>query len=145
MRVYLDCEWNSTDASGYGPLISIALVAEDGREFYEAMGCSFPSPWVAANVMPHLGERRLRRGLLQALLVDWLHHYTEVEIVADWPQDLQQFCDLLITGPGHRVPIPERLTLSLEEYDNTKSERPHHALYDARALAKAATEARGCA
>ena len=145
MRVYLDCEWNSTDQYGYGPLISIALVAEDGREFYEATDCADPSPWVQANVMPHIGERRLKRGLLQTLLVDWLNHYGNVVIVADWPQDFQQFCELLIIGPGRmRRPYP-KLTFSLEEYDSTKSERPHHALYDARALAKAAMEARKCA
>jgi hypothetical protein len=38
-------------------LISIGIVAEDGREFYaENMDCDFgrASDWVAANVLPHL-------------------------------------------------------------------------------------------
>ena len=27
-------------------------------------------------------------------------------MVADWPEDLTQFCTLLMTGPGLMVPVP---------------------------------------
>ena len=27
-------------------------------------------------------------------------------IVADWPEDIAQFCNLLMTGPGEMVPVP---------------------------------------
>lgn len=52
MRLFIDGEWNSFG----GDLISLALVAEDGREWYEVLDCVDPHPWVAENVIPKLGR-----------------------------------------------------------------------------------------
>ncbi len=52
-EVFIDCEFNSFK----GALISMALVAMDGRELY----CQVPiprhsiHPWVAENVVPVIG------------------------------------------------------------------------------------------
>lgn len=43
MRFFIDCEFNEFR----GELISMALVAEDGREFYEVLPCPNPGAWVA--------------------------------------------------------------------------------------------------
>ena len=51
MRYYLDTEFNGFN----GALLSIALVPEDGDEFYITLACAEPVlPWVEHNVMPFL-------------------------------------------------------------------------------------------
>ena len=58
-------------------------------------------------------------------------------IVADWPEDIAQFCNLLMTGPGEMVAVP-RLTFELVPLGGfstaANSAVPHNALHDARAL-----------
>jgi hypothetical protein len=60
-----------------------------------------------------------------------------MEIVADWPEDVAQFCMLLVKGPGARVDIPQ-LSFTLVELPGfstaANSKVPHNALHDARAL-----------
>lgn len=58
MRYFLDCEFHE---SGYGrpiELISLALVCDDGREFYAVAGDGWDrndvSDWLKENVLPHL-------------------------------------------------------------------------------------------
>ncbi len=63
MHIFIDGEWNSYG----GELISLALVAEDGRSFYEVLGCDNPDPWIAENVMPKLGKPWVTLESLQAL------------------------------------------------------------------------------
>lgn len=138
VRLYIDCEWNSYR----GDLVSIALVAEDGREFYAVLGCDNPDPWVAENVMPKLGAAPESLGSVQVRLSLFLAQFRAVHIVADWPEDIEHFCRLLITGPGERIDTPP-LTMEVVRID-APSDDPHNALADARgiraALAKA-TEA----
>lgn len=51
MNLYIDCEFNGFG----GQLISMALVAEDGTEFYEVVPLlEEVTPWVAEHVMPVL-------------------------------------------------------------------------------------------
>lgn len=128
MNVFIDGEWNSYG----GELISLALVAEDGRSFYEVLGCENPDTWVAENVMSKLGKPWVSLTELQNKLQDFLAQFSSVNIVADWPEDLMWFCKVLITGPGTRLDTPE-LTMMVLRVD-TVSSNPHHALYDAWAL-----------
>jgi hypothetical protein len=94
-KLFLDCEYNGFG----GPLISMALVTEDGREFYEVLPCEDPESWVAQHVMPNLNKpavasmaefqkrlsavrqhpcsRRLARGHRALLRV--AHHWTWME------------------------------------------------------------------
>jgi hypothetical protein len=57
-----------------------------------------------------------RQGYFGADAAIDLSHYLAVDpepmIVADWPEDIAQFCNLLMTGPGEMVPVP-RLTFDL--------------------------------
>ena len=59
MRYFIDTEFSERGAHKPIDLISIALVAEDGREFY-AVSSEFSiadcNPWVTENVLPHLGN-----------------------------------------------------------------------------------------
>jgi len=145
MRVWIDTEFNGFE----GDLISLALVDEVGRSFYRYMPCHMPSDWVAQNVLPVLGMYRpepvgaqpalkhpsnfwsLRR--IQFALQQWLEVYDCVHIVADWPEDIAQFCRVLITGPGLRIDTPP-LTMEVRRDLDAESLVPHNALEDARAM-----------
>jgi hypothetical protein len=62
MRYFLDTEFIESGPHKPIDLISIGIVAEDGREFY-AISSEFDpataNDWVKANVLPHLGEGRM--------------------------------------------------------------------------------------
>ena len=141
MRYYLDTEFNGFQ----GALISLALVPEDGDEFYVTLECPDPIlPWVEHNVMPFLDHvpvglvspRVGRREAADAISA-YLATDPEPELVADWPEDFTLFCALLMTGPGEMVPVPPlKLRLvPLQGFSTAaNSAVPHNALHDARAL-----------
>lgn len=133
MRVWIDCEFNEFR----GELISMALVAEDGSEWYASLGCECPGDWVAKHVMPIIGIEPIPKELFQARLQAWLLQFTAVHVIADWPEDIAHFCNALITGPGHRLNTPP-LTLEVVRID-ADSDLPHNALADARGIMKAMT------
>ena len=63
-KIYIDTEFNEFK----GDLISLALVAETGEEFYEVLECKNPGPWVAEHVMPILEKDPIDRALFQTEL-----------------------------------------------------------------------------
>jgi hypothetical protein len=128
MRLFLDCEFNEFK----GALISMALVAEDGREWYEVVPCEKPGAWVAENVMPILGKDPVSMESMQRSLALWLAQFGSVHVVADWPEDIAHFCQVLITGPGWRLDTPP-LTMEVVRID-AGSTMPHNALCDARGI-----------
>lgn len=141
VRYYLDTEFNGWG----GELMSLALVAENGDEFYVVLDfdCQ-PVGWVEANVLPYLdhvpeplrGPRVGRSDAAEALAA-FLAADPRPEIVADWPEDLAQFANLLLVGPGLMVQVPP-LAFRLVPLPNysvaQNSAVPHNALHDARAL-----------
>lgn len=136
MRIVIDTEFNDVG----GDLISMALVADSGDEWYEVLSCESPSPWVAEHVMPILAKQPLHDlEDLSISLRDWLSQFDSVHIVADWPEDIAWFCRALITGPGQRIPTPP-LTMEIRR-DLPATEKcsavPHNALEDARGLSRA--------
>lgn len=128
MKLFLDCEFNEFR----GALISMALVDENGREWYEVVPCENPGPWVAEHVIPILGRGPVSLPFMQASLSAWLSVYESIHIVADWPEDIAHFCTALITAPGMRIDTPP-LTMEVLRIDAT-SEMPHNALADARGI-----------
>jgi hypothetical protein len=52
VKLWIDTEFNEYR----GALISLALVAEDGREWYGVRYCDDPGWWVGEHVMPHLNQ-----------------------------------------------------------------------------------------
>lgn len=141
MRYFLDTEFNGFG----GELISLALVPEDGDDFYITLELKEqPNAWVARHVLPHLDHvpvglqsPRLPRDTAARALSDYLTMDPRPELVADWPEDISQFCNLLMTGPGAMVPIPP-LTFRLVPLQGfgtaANSTVPHNAWHDARAL-----------
>ena len=80
---------------------------------------------------------RLPRRDAAHALERYLGHDEQPLIVADWPEDVAQFCNLLITGPGDMVEL-RNLTFQVTPMSNfstaANSKVPHNALHDARAL-----------
>ena len=142
MRYFLDTEFNGFG----GDLLSLALVPEDGAdEFYASLRCDVPLvPWVEKNVLPFLDHvpaglqsPRLSRRDAAISVSHYLGMDPEPLVVADWPEDIAQFCSLLMTGPGEMVPVPPLSfhLLPLGGFSTAaNSTVPHNALHDARAL-----------
>ena len=80
---------------------------------------------------------RLSREDAAHALERYLRHDEEPLIFADWPEDIAQFCNLMITGPGDMVEV-RHVTFRLVPMSNfstaANSKVPHNALHDARAL-----------
>jgi hypothetical protein len=154
LRYFLDTEYNGWG----GALISLALVPEDGgQELYIVLDVPDPlEDWVEQHVVPYLssvpesliadavprGEaaRELSAWLTREYDTQLLAHYperVELKILADWPEDLSQICNLLMIGPGDMVDIPA-LSFDLVRLPGfstaANSKVPHNALHDARAL-----------
>ena len=141
MRYFLDTEFNGFG----GALLSLALVPEDGPEFYLTLGFTETHlPWVEQNVVPFLDHvpvglvsPRLPRHEAAVALSHYLAVDPAPEIVADWPEDIAQFCALLMTAPGQMVPVPPITFQLVPLYGFSpaaNSAIPHNALHDARAL-----------
>jgi hypothetical protein len=142
MRYFLDTEFNGFG----GELISLALVPEHGdQEFYAVIAAAdAPHPWVERNVMPYLAA--IPVGLQadpvsrhQAALdvARYLAPDRDPVIVADWPEDIAYFCNLLVTTPGEMVAIGSLRFefLSSPGFSTARNSAvPHNALHDARAL-----------
>lgn len=134
MTLWIDTEFNDYK----GALISMALVDESGREWYEVLECNYPSPWVLLNVMTKLNKAPVSIAAMQKSLREFLGQYSAVHIVADWPEDIQHFCAALITAPGMRIDTP-LLTMEVRrDLKAVDSAIPHNALFDALALREAA-------
>lgn len=142
MRYFLDTEY---DGFG-GPLLSLALVPEDGgEEFYVILAHDeVRDDWVQRHVIPfldmvpeHLKSPRLPRAAAAEALAHWLSMDSAPDIIADWPEDLAQLSMLLVTGPGQMVHVPT-LTMRFVPMPGfstaANSAVPHNALHDARAL-----------
>jgi hypothetical protein len=132
MNIYIDCEWNSFDED----LISMALVSETGAEFYEVLECTEPHPWVLEHVIPVLNKDSISFKSFQDKLNKYLLQFDSINIIADWPEDIENFCSVLITGPGERMSSPP-LSMQILRIDS-ESELPHNALEDARGIRLAA-------
>lgn len=142
MRIWIDTEFNGFG----GELLSIALVAEDGSEFYEIL--SFPAnldPWVVEHVYPVMNVEgdnirvQKLRPLVRREMQQWLHQFDSIHIIGDWPEDIAHFCRLLLTEtPGQRISTPP-LTLEITRIDSP-SKVPHNALSDARGMRDRATK-----
>ena len=141
MRYFLDTEYNGAG----GALLSLALVPDDGDELYLTFKTSDPLlDWVERHVAPYLDSvpeqlscPRLTRGDAAKELERYLRHDEEPLIFADWPEDIAQFCNLMITGPGDMVEV-RHVIFRLNPLSNfstaANSRVPHNALHDARAL-----------
>lgn len=133
-KLYIDCEFNGFQ----GELISMALVADTGEEFYEVLQCSTPVTWVADNVMPILNKEPVNLGIFKEKLGRFLAQFEKITVIADWPEDIMHFTASLLTGPGIMLQtIPEINMIINRKLHSGNSTIPHNALEDARAIKEA--------
>ena len=134
MKLFIDCEFNEFG----GDLISMALVADDGQEFYEVLELENDEnygSWVYVNVVPYLNKKTIDKQVFQAKLYRFINQWDEVHIIADWPDDIKYFCMSLITGPGVALNTPLKLTMQIDRELTTESSAIlHNALEDAKAI-----------
>jgi hypothetical protein len=129
MNLYLDTEFNTF----HGPLISMAVVPEDGLPFYEVL--HLPNridPWVAQNVVPQLGKDPIRGVTFQSKLWQWMIPYNGADIYADWPEDIAHLANWLCAPNGKQLDI--QLRFHLIKSGKLCPAVPHNALSDAIAL-----------
>ena len=131
MRLFLDCEFNGFE----GELISMALVADNGDEFYEVVAYehAWCHPWVIQNVIPILNKEPISYESFQTKLSSFLRKYDSIEVIADWPEDFWHFTRALLTGPGEMMAVT-KMSMTLERRLEYISSNPHNALNDAQAI-----------
>jgi hypothetical protein len=141
LRYFLDTEFNGFG----GALLSLALVPEDGEELYLTLAHEGAyEPWVERHVVPYLDTVAeplrgppLGRSDAAHMVAHFLAHDPEPLIVADWPEDIAQFCRLLLIGPRDIVDVSaiDFRFQRLPGFSTAANSRvPHNALHDARAL-----------
>ena len=131
LDIFMDAEFNGFG----GELISIALVCEDGQEWYEVVEIpAEPHPFVEQHVLPVLGKEPIGRDRFAQSLAAFLASVPEPVIIADWPDDIRCLCDGLGQfGSGMRFRLGCTLVL-LPQQPLCASQTTHNALLDARAL-----------
>jgi len=142
VRYFLDTEFTDFKDT---QLISLAIVGENGDEFYgeltdfEKSACS---DFVREIVLPQLGQfphRIMSRALLRSELLAWLHGVPlkpKPILCFDYSGDIDLVCDL-IGGPLPRGWKHENIYLRVSEERMAEyfaqHGGEHHALHDTRA------------
>jgi hypothetical protein len=140
MKLFLDTEFNGFK----GELISLALVSECGREFYQVLRIPAKRPeWVSRNVIGYLpiedhDGKPVGEDIFSDLLAHYLLQFPNAVIIADWPADIEHLCAAM-TYQGSRAGwrIPGEFTFKLVRCAGCNPAIPHNALSDARALKEA--------
>lgn len=142
MRYYIDCEFDGHN----GPLLSIAMVGEDGFSLYLTTTETATDPWVIENVVPHLGKHsahayaQVASDRVGRMVLDLLARETHPVIVADSPVDIARFCRAISTSPDGDWQSAEfpRMTFEVHNVNCYPSILPsavqHNAYWDAMSL-----------
>lgn len=150
MKLFLDCEFSQLNKDAR--LVSLALVAESGQEFYVELLDTYDvtdcSAFVIEHLLPQLNPSVYGQTLVeaQASLSGYLARFDEIlEICTDAPDwDWNFFCDLAYVShrwPAHLINRPTNLIALFSKVstdalqDVELPDLPHHALLDARILA----------
>lgn len=158
MKVFFDTEFTSIDDHDDQCLISIGLVAEDGREFYAELQDTYHhgmcSDFVIKVVLPLLdgGDCKMMEAQVAVRMKEFVESLGDEEVVfisdaprydwryveyifqfyGMWPKNLRRRC----SAPSFDLPRQShRFNDGLASYWKTHAARQHHALVDARSLA----------
>lgn len=145
MKIVVDCEFTQLNSSS--KLISMALVAEDGREVYFELNDNYTisdcSEFVVEWVLPQLtGDRdSISTESARNRLLGFLAKFDIVDIMSDAPDwDWEFFCSMAYHQGKWPNNVSNRPTNLIDLYNergvqvDDAPELPHHALLDARLL-----------
>jgi len=129
--LFLDTEFNGFG----GELLSMALVSDEGHEFYQVVETDKPfNAWVAEHVVPKFGRPAVRPELFRTRLHGFLRLFKDPLIVADWHADFAHFFDAF-HGEDYTKSLDYSCrTRLLSGKSDIKPANPHNALSDAIAL-----------
>lgn len=142
MKYYLDCEFDGHN----GPLLSLALVREDGHSIHIETTAIAQDPWVVANVVPLMSENDatthplVQPNQVGAQLRQFIAEDDGATIIADSPVDISRFCQALMTGAdgGYCPNTWDRLNFEVHDVDCYPTALvgavQHNAWWDAMAL-----------
>lgn len=135
MDLYLDTEF---DGHG-GDLISLAIAAKTGANWYGIFSARCQNGWVAEHVAPHLYAMPPtisgNRETLRASLREFLLSRSGATLWADWPADFEHLMHLM-SGENFEgsFMIPCTMQLIVTPVGEPRPVTPHNALSDAIAL-----------
>jgi hypothetical protein len=141
-RFYIDCEF---DGHG-GPLLSIAIVEEDGRSVHIEADVKASDPWVLANVVPLMDKHdatdctRVHPDAVGGMIRWFIGNADRPTIIADSPVDIGRFCQAISTGEdgGWASADYPLMTFEVHNVDCYPTDLPgavqHNAWWDAMAL-----------
>lgn len=142
MRYYIDSEF---DGHG-GPLLSMALVRDDGESIHIRTTAEARDPWVVANVMPHINSHEattlalVPEASVGGEVRSFLAGDPSPVIIADSPVDIGRFCAAVTTGDdgGYAPCFADRIVFEVYDVDCYPTELlgavQHNAWWDAMAL-----------
>lgn len=133
MRLFLDTEFNGFG----GQLISLALVDEDGAEFYRSLPLPHPQaihPWVREHVVPKLGNAEVPYDVFAAELHRFLLARKDSTVICDWFEDATHLLSCFSRG-SLGIAIKWHGKIEIVNSDGfAATTDPHNALADARDL-----------
>lgn len=146
MKYYIDCEFDGHN----GPLLSFAIVREDGESLYIIVGyklSDISDPWVVDNVCTVLREDKctnlawgVSKNSVGRYLRDFIENDENPVIIADSPVDIGRFCNAISTGyDGKWYPSDyDKITFEVHNVDcyptTLEGAVQHNAWWDAMAL-----------
>lgn len=144
--LYLDCEFNGNK----GHFLSMGIYDPlENKNFYEVSKIwselikyneefGGMKKWVLDNVVPVFNKLSIDELQLRTNLQSYLSSFEDVIIYADWPEDFAHLMYFLCyLSPNTNIPMKLVPSLKMELIttpDTHKSNLPHNALEDAKAL-----------
>jgi hypothetical protein len=136
MKIWIDTEFTTFK----GKLISMALIDENDTYFYEVLDFNQSEchPWVIENVVPILGKEPITLEQFEHRFWNYIKKYDSIHLIADWPDDIKYFCEVLHTQPGEMMNVPSTFTMEVcRRLPPHQSAIPHNALEDTIAIKEA--------
>lgn len=139
---YIDCEFDGHD----GPLLSIAMVREDGYGMHVQVIEEAKDPWVIANVLPIMNAHKADVSCIAgphfvgSFLRRFIGDCKAPTIIADSPVDIGRFCRAISTGTdggwaSADFPQMSFVVLNVDCYPTSlEGAVQHNAWWDAMAL-----------
>ena len=143
-RFYIDCEFDGHN----GPLLSIALVKDDGTGIHIATTAVATDPWVIANVVPLIDRHDCRMAVRclpneVGVVIRTFITCDNPTIIADSPVDIGRFCQAISTAPNGQWASADYPIMRFEVHNvdcyptSLVGAIQHNAWWDAMALAAA--------